>query len=59
MIAYCPLEDIEPHYPVVHPVKTPPFEEAREVSEETELNYVVMGFLIGVILLAIPGQINK
>lgn len=59
MIAYCPLEDLEP------PVRQQPkvVEEPEEVPppvgyEETEMNYVIMGFIVGVIVLAVSDSIR-
>lgn len=59
MIAYCPLEDLVP------PVR-PKTEEApiiRNVKpqiglEETELNYVIMAFIAGVMILAVSDSIR-
>jgi hypothetical protein len=59
MIAYCPLEELEP------PVRQQPkvVEEPEEAPppvgyEETEMNYVIMGFIVGVIVLAVSDSIR-
>jgi hypothetical protein len=46
MIAYSPLEPVVPPPPVQN-------RQAETPREETEMNYVVMAFIIGVIILAI------
>jgi hypothetical protein len=57
MIAYCPLEDLEPPVQQEKPVVEPkPVEVAG--LEETELNYVVMAFIVGVIILAVSDSIR-
>ena len=55
MIAYCPLEELDPPArPVVEPSP-----EVKEIGrEETELNYVVMAFIVGVIALAVSDSIR-
>jgi len=57
MIAYCPLEEIEPpvrqQVAVAEPVKKP-----QVGREETELNYVIMAFIVGVIALAVSDSIR-
>ena len=58
MIAYCPLEDLDPPVrqekkPVVEPTAKP-----QIGYEETELNYVIMGFIVGVIILAVSDSIR-
>ncbi len=56
MIAYCPLEELEPpvrqQKPVVKEVKP------QIGREETELNYVIMAFIVGVVLLAVSDTIR-
>jgi hypothetical protein len=56
MIAYCPLEEIEPpvrqQVAVAEPVKP------QVGREETELNYVIMAFIVGVIALAVSDSIR-
>lgn len=58
MIAYCPLEELEP--PVRQPkiVEEPKVEEPPIGLEETEMNYVIMAFIVGVILLAVSDTIR-
>jgi hypothetical protein len=56
MIAYCPLDEVEPS------IKKQKIE-AEEIKphvgrEETELNYVVMAFIVGVIVLAVSDSIR-
>lgn len=60
MIGYCPLEDLEPpmvqqREPVVtkQVVQTP-----IKGIEETECNYVVMAFIVGVLFLAVSDSIR-
>lgn len=60
MIAYCPLEDLEPPIRPKQPVV-----ESRTVEvkpqigrEETELNYVVMAFIVGVLILAVTDSMK-
>tara|TARA_Y100000389_G_scaffold115816_1_gene112991 strand:- start:577 stop:759 length:183 start_codon:yes stop_codon:yes gene_type:complete len=59
MIAYCPLEDLDP--PVRRQQKVvvePKTEQVIIGREETELNYVIMGFIAGVVLLAVNDAIR-
>ncbi len=61
MIAYCPLEDVpmKPE-PEVMPVRGPDRGPARgPAREETELNYVIMSFIIGVIILAVMDSTSR
>jgi len=56
MIAYCPLEELEPPVRQQKPV-------VKEVKpliglEETELNYVIMAFIAGVVILAVSDVIR-
>lgn len=55
MIAYCPLEDLEPPVRPKQPVVESKTEEVKPLigREETELNYVIMAFIAGVIMLAV------
>ena len=60
MIAYCPLEDLEP--PVRQQVSVAE-QKAEPVKpqvgrEETELNYVIMAFIVGVVILAVSDSIR-
>ena len=57
MIAYCPLEELEPPVRQQKPVVKPKTEEAIG-REETELNYVIMAFIVGVVLLAVSDTIR-
>ena len=60
MIAYCPLEELEPPSRQPKPVVKPKTEEVKPPigREETELNYVIMGFIAGVVLLAVSDTIR-
>jgi hypothetical protein len=51
MIGYCPLEE-DP--PVVHQleVRRPQLEREPSGPEETECNYLVLAFILGVVVLA-------
>jgi hypothetical protein len=54
MIAYCPLEDLEPPQRQREVVTDVPQNQAPEVgAEDTELNYVILAFILGVVALAI------
>lgn len=59
MIGYCPLEEVEPQpikkmMPPRKPVGPPP-----SIRKSEECNYVVMGFVGGVILLALMDMVKK
>ena len=59
MIGYCPLEEVEPPARQQQVVVTPKAEPKPEVGpEETECNYVVMAFIVGVLLLAVSDSIR-
>jgi hypothetical protein len=60
MIAYCPLEDLDPPVKQQKPVVELEVEEKKQEigREETELNYVVTAFIIGVIALAVSDSIR-
>jgi hypothetical protein len=59
MIAYCPLEEAEPPTRQQKVVEEPVAKEAKMVGrEETEMNYVIMGFIVGVIILAVSDSIR-
>ena len=60
MIAYCPLEELEPPVRQQKPVVNTKTEEVkpRIGHEETELNYVIMAFIGGVVLLAVSDTIR-
>lgn len=59
MIAYCPLEELEPPPPKKQQVvvrETPT--KGPLGDEDTELNYVIIAFIVGVILLAVSDSIR-
>lgn len=60
MIAYCPLDEVEPPIKKQRAVeKIQPEDVKPQVGrEETELNYVVMAFIVGVIILAVSDSIR-
>ena len=59
MIAYCPLEEVEPPARQQKVVEEPAAKEATMVGrEETEMNYVIMAFIVGVVALAISDSIR-
>lgn len=60
MIAYCPLEDLEPPVRQQVAVAEPKSEPVKPQvgREETELNYVIMAFIVGVIALAVSDSIR-
>ena len=60
MIAYCPLEDLEPPVRPKQPVEESKTEEVKPQigREETELNYVVMAFIVGVLILAVTDSMK-
>jgi|TARA_R110000823_G_scaffold314501_1_gene443815 hypothetical protein len=60
MIAYCPLEELEPpvrQQEVVTETKAEPVK-PQVGREETEMNYVIMAFIVGVVALAISDSIR-
>ena len=60
MIAYCPLEALEPpvrQQEVVAEAKVEPVK-PQVGREETELNYVIMAFIVGVVALAVSDSIR-
>ena len=71
MIGYCPLEDDPPPTPppptqqqeIRKPLPSPPQGKLPETQgmgfEDTECNYVVMFFVIGVIVLAVMDSVQK
>ena len=63
MIAYCPLEDLEPppqRRPEVAASCFPRKHGSRESgAEDTELNYVILAFIVGVVLLAVSDSMKK
>lgn len=58
MIGYCPLEETAaaPVVALPEPTTTPPTEILG--AEDTECNYVIMAFIVGVMLLA-AGDLRK
>jgi hypothetical protein len=62
MIGYCPLEDLEPpqkQQVAVTPVVEPKVEtNVLKGLEDTECNYVVMAFIVGVLFLAVSDSIR-
>ena len=61
MIGYCPLEELEPpvkQQPQVAAVQTKTEAKPNNGLEETECNYVVMAFIVGVIFLAVSDSIR-
>jgi len=60
MIAYCPLEELEPPARQQKAVEEPKVEEVEPLIglEETEMNYVIMAFIAGVIALAVSDSIR-
>ena len=59
MIGYCPLEDLEPPTQQQKPVVKPKVEsKPLNGFEETECNYVVMAFIVGVVILAVSDSIR-
>ena len=60
MIAYCPLEELDPPIRQPKPVVKSKTEEVKPQigREETELNYVIMAFIVGVVLLAVSDTVR-
>jgi hypothetical protein len=59
MIGCCPLEDIEPPVRQEQPLVTKKAEVKSEAGlEESECNYVVMAFIVGVLFLAVSDSIR-
>ena len=59
MIAYCPLEDLDPPVRQKKIVVEPePQIDSKVGREETEMNYVIMAFIIGVVMLAVSDSIR-
>jgi hypothetical protein len=56
MLGYCPLDDdVVPSVPI----KTSVIEGPRLNKEDTECNYLVMFFVIGVLFLAVTDNMRK
>lgn len=59
MIAYYPLEELDPPKKEQQPdVVEPKTAETRIGLEESELNYVVIAFIVGVVALAVSDAIR-
>jgi len=60
MIAYCPLEDLEP-LPQRRPevAVAPQKPQPEQGDEDTELNYVILAFIVGVVMLAVSDSMKK
>jgi hypothetical protein len=56
MIAYYPLEELEPPKKQSEPEPVAPVKQIG--TEESELNYIVIAFIVGVIALAISDAIK-
>ena len=57
MISYCPLEEETPIRQIIRP--QPPKQIKKDSEEDTECNYLVMFFVLGVIVLSITDNISK
>lgn len=59
MIGYCPLEELEPPVKRQEQDVKPKTEAANSLAlEETECNYVIMAFIVGVLVLAVSDSIR-
>ena len=58
MISYCPLDEETPLRQVVRR-PPPPQQQPVDNTEDTECNYLVMFFILGVIVLSITDNIRK
>jgi len=60
MIGYCPLEELEPPVKRQEQDVKSKTEAANSLValEETECNYVVMAFIVGVVVLAVSDSIR-
>ncbi len=60
MIAYCPLDELEPPSRPKQSVVESKTDEVKPHTghEETELNYVIMAFIVGVLILAVSDSIR-
>lgn len=57
MIGYCPLEDVTPQ---VKPQRVLNVEAPKSVNkDDSECNYLVMFFVVGVLFLAITDNMRK
>ena len=60
MIAYCPLDLDEKNTPRTPSYKQPKrIQYKQRITENTECNYIVMFFVIGVFILAVSDQFRK
>jgi hypothetical protein len=61
MIGYCPIDelDVVPEKKRVAPVSTVSATPGNLMDENTECNYVVMFFIVGVIALAAMDAVKK
>lgn len=61
MIGYCPLEEVEPQpiKKMMPPRRPVPLQHSSPLKKAEECNYVVMGFVGGVILLALMDMVKK
>ena len=57
MIAYYPLEELDPPKKKPEPIDTPKVV-VQGGTEESELNYIVIAFIVGVIALAASDAIR-
>jgi len=56
MIGYCPLEDVTPQVKL----QPAPLVEPKDLNkEDTECNYLVMFFIVGVLVLAVTDNMRK
>tara|TARA_B110000879_G_C11161478_1_gene509305 strand:+ start:170 stop:349 length:180 start_codon:yes stop_codon:yes gene_type:complete len=58
MIAYYPLEELDPPKKSPEPIDTQKVVISPEGTEESELNYIVIAFIVGVIALAVSDAIR-
>ena len=56
MIGYCPLDEETPLRQVI---RRPPPQPKQVDTDDTECNYLVMFFILGVIVLSITDNIRK
>lgn len=58
MISYCPIDEEPP--PIKQIIRPPSAQPIKKVSDEdTECNYLVMFFVLGVVVLSITDNISK
>jgi hypothetical protein len=56
MIGYCPLEE-EPPRSQITEVRGPVVRKEPQGLEETECNFLVLGFIVGVVILAATDRV--